>query len=51
VVKKDNVPRPYTTRIYFIMSERLIDATSILHYELKAPPVYRCVIGQLTVRE
>jgi hypothetical protein len=24
---------------YFIMSERLIDATSILHYELEAPPV------------
>jgi hypothetical protein len=23
----------------FIVSERLIDATSILHYELEAPPV------------
>jgi hypothetical protein len=28
-----------SVRLYFIMSERLIDATSILHYELEAPPV------------
>jgi hypothetical protein len=40
-----------SVRLSFIMSERLIDATIILHYELEAPPVYRCVIGQLTVRE
>jgi hypothetical protein len=28
-----------SVRLFFIMSERLIDATSILHYELEAPPV------------
>jgi hypothetical protein len=28
-----------SVRLSFIMSERLIDATSILHYELEAPPV------------
>jgi hypothetical protein len=27
-----------SVRLSFIMSERLIDATSILHYELEAPP-------------
>jgi hypothetical protein len=40
-----------SVRIYFIISERLIDATSILPCELEAPPVQRCVIAQLTVRE
>jgi hypothetical protein len=25
--------------IFYFMSERLIDATSILHYELEGPPV------------
>jgi hypothetical protein len=40
-----------TVRLSFIMSERMIDATSILARELEAPPVYRCVIAQLTVRE
>jgi hypothetical protein len=33
------------------MSERLVDATSIMPCELEAPPVQRCVIAQLTVRE
>jgi hypothetical protein len=28
-----------SVRLYFIMSECLIDATSILHYELEASPV------------
>jgi hypothetical protein len=28
-----------SVRLSFIMSERMIDATSILHYELEAPPV------------
>jgi hypothetical protein len=28
-----------SVQLSFIMSERLIDATSILHYELEAPPV------------
>jgi hypothetical protein len=28
-----------SVRLYFIMSERLLDATSILHCELEAPPV------------
>jgi hypothetical protein len=28
-----------SVRLSFIVSERLIDATSILHYELEAPPV------------
>jgi hypothetical protein len=28
-----------SVRLSFIMSERLIDATSILHCELEAPPV------------
>jgi hypothetical protein len=28
-----------SVRLSFTMSERLIDATSILHYELEAPPV------------
>jgi hypothetical protein len=28
-----------SVRLSFIMSERLIDATSILHYELETPPV------------
>jgi hypothetical protein len=32
-------PVRISVRLYFIMSERLIDATSILHYELEAPPV------------
>jgi hypothetical protein len=40
-----------SVRIYFIMSERLLDATSILHCELEAPPVKKCVIAQLTVRK
>jgi hypothetical protein len=40
-----------SVRLYFIMSERLIDATSILARQLEAPPVYRCVIAQLSVRE
>jgi hypothetical protein len=33
------MPVRISVRLYFIMSERLIDATSILHYELEAPPV------------
>jgi hypothetical protein len=40
-----------SVRICFNMSERLIDATSILLCELEAPPVLRCAIAQLTVRE
>jgi hypothetical protein len=28
-----------SVRLSFIMPERMIDATSILHYELEAPPV------------
>jgi hypothetical protein len=46
-----NVGVRISVRLSFNMSERLIDATSILHYELEAPPVWRCVIAQLTVRE
>jgi hypothetical protein len=39
IVAQANLTVRIYVRQYFIMSERLIDATSILHCELEVPPV------------